>query len=477
MTARHWDFGATRIWLGSLGLLLLAACTPQTDIRVTKADTSLDGLNLSGPLLQFPNGTGLAVQRPNGQIAQDFMDLEFHLESGLALPVLTRFDGPISIAMTGTVPPTARTDLAHLIARLRAEAGISLTLLPDQSSATLTVAFERKAVLRRIEPTAACFVVPNVSSLQEYRRLAGSAALDWRNLRQRSRATLFVPDDSSPQEVRDCLNEETAQALGPVNDLFRLPDSVFNDDNFQSVLTGFDMLMLRLHYAPDFASGMGEAEVAARLPAVLARLNPRGAYGGASGGTWGDPDTPRVWLDAVSNAMDSGATYSQRLRASDRALSIALGQGWQDNRLGFAHYIRARMESAQGPANGTAIAAAEVDYSEAARIFASLPDEGVHLGHALMQLAAIDLAKGQLDQAIALADQALPLAAVAQNASLLATLKLIKAEALDLQGHHAAATALRLDSLPAARYGFGAEPEVRARAAEIAAIAHLSPPG
>ena len=56
-------------------------------------------------------------------------------------------------------------------------------------------------------------------------------------------------------------------------------------------------------------------------------------------------------------------------------------------------------------------------------------------------------------------------------------LKLIKAEALDLQGHHAEATALRLDSLPAARYGFGAEPEVRARAAEIAVIAHLNSPG
>jgi len=34
----------------------------------------------------------------------------------------------------------------------------------------------------------------------------------------------------SPQEVRDCLHEELAQALGPLNDLYRLPDSVFNDD-------------------------------------------------------------------------------------------------------------------------------------------------------------------------------------------------------------------------------------------------------
>ncbi len=47
--------------------------------------------------------------------------------------------------------------------------------------------------------------------------------------------------------MRDCLHEELAQALGPLNDLYRLSNSVFNDDNFHSVLTGFDMEMLRLH--------------------------------------------------------------------------------------------------------------------------------------------------------------------------------------------------------------------------------------
>ena len=48
---------------------------------------------------------------------------------------------------------------------------------------------------------------------------------------------VFLPGDVSPQEIRDCLHEELAQALGPVNDLYRLTDSVFNDDNFNTVLT------------------------------------------------------------------------------------------------------------------------------------------------------------------------------------------------------------------------------------------------
>ncbi len=120
-------------------------------------------------------------------------------------------------------------------------------------------------------------MAPNVSSLAEYRANRGTAKLDWQQITRRNRVAIFVPSDTSPQEVRDCLHEEMAQALGPLNDLYRLPDSVFNDDNFQSVLTEFDMLMLRLHYAPDLATGMTEAEVAARLPALIARMNPSGA--------------------------------------------------------------------------------------------------------------------------------------------------------------------------------------------------------
>jgi hypothetical protein len=453
--------------LAALAFAGLAACGSVPHLGVTKSSGNLDAIDLGGPVLQFRPMPGLPSQRSNQQLAQDFLDLEFRLESGLALPVLTRFEGPVTLSMTGAIPPTARSDLAALIARLKAEAGLNLTLLPDNSPAVITLDFEPNATLHRIEPTAACFVVPNVSSLAEYRAKRGSEDLDWAQMRVRSRATLFLPADTSPQEVRDCLHEETAQALGPVNDLYRLPDSVFNDDNFQSVLTGFDMLMLRLHYAPELASGMGEAEVAAKLPALLARLNPAGQKPGG----WLAADTPRLWLDAVALAVNPAARPPARLEAANRSLAIALEAGWQDNRLGFAYFILGRLQAPRDPH------AAKDAYEAAARIYETLPDEGVHLAHALMQLSAIALAGGQDAQAMALADRALPLALTSQNAALMATLKLIKAEALAALGHDAEAAALRLDSLPAARYGFGAEPEVRAHAAEIAAIALLDHKG
>jgi hypothetical protein len=59
----------------------------------------------------------------------------------------------------------------------------------------------------------------------------------------------------------------------------------------------------------------------------------------------------------------------------------------------------------------------------------------------------------------------------AENAALLATLLMMKAEALEAMGQTQAAQAVRLDSQGWARYGFGSDSQARARAAEIAALA------
>jgi tetratricopeptide (TPR) repeat protein len=308
--------------------------------------------------------------------------------------------------------------------------------------ANIIVEFAPQAVLQRIDPTAACFVAPNVASLAEYRMRRGSDALDWQTLRQRQKLTVFIPSDTSPQEQRDCLHEEVAQALGPLNDLFRLPDSIFNDDNFLSTLTGFDMLVLRVHYDPELAAGMTRDQVAARLPAILARLNPAGA----GPGLWDHPDTPRDWTQAVRTAFGADTLPSARLPAARKMLAIAEAEGWQDARLGLSHFALGRLQDRDQ---------ARLSFQAAAKVFAPLPDGGVRLAQTLLQLAVLDLAAGRTDSAIDLTQTALPLAKTAQNAVLITNLSLLQAEALDRMGQTAAATALRLDTLPAARYGFG----------------------
>ena len=170
----------------------------------------------------------------NAEIARDFLELSFHLEGGRALPVFTRFEGPVSVALTGAVPPGAGEELAGLLARLRGEAGIEIWQ-EQRGPAAITVEFLPRGEMQALVPNAACFVVPGVSSWHDYRAARGSAATDWAALGQRSRVSVFVPSDVAQQEIRDCLHEEIAQALGPLNDLYRLSNSIFNDDNFNAV--------------------------------------------------------------------------------------------------------------------------------------------------------------------------------------------------------------------------------------------------
>jgi hypothetical protein len=435
-------------------LCVLGACAPPAQVSKNRPPAEV-GVGFGDP------GAFGARMAPVGgsSLVRDFMDLTFALESGRQLETFSRFEGPVTVAMTGAVPPTAARDLGVLIGRLRSEAGIDIR--PATGAAVITVEFTSRAELRRLAPSAACFVVPNVGSLAEYRRKRGSEAVDWAQVNRRERAAVFIPSDTSPQEVRDCLHEEIAQALGPLNDLYHLSDSVFNDDNFHTVLTGFDMLILRATYAPELRSGMTRPEVAARLPGILARLNPAGE----ALDYVPRPPTTRDWIDAVETALGPRTSPSRRRTAAAEAVEIARARGWNDNRLGFSLYALGRLSLGADPDLSLA------SFLQAGQIFSRSRDTAIHEAHISMQLAAFTLSAGQADLALDLADRSIPAVERAQNAALLSSLLFVKAEALELLGRRAEAQEVRVDSLGWARYGFGPDQDVLMRAAEIASLA------
>ncbi|OYW61057.1 MAG: ATP-dependent transcriptional regulator [Rhodobacterales bacterium 32-66-7] len=428
-------------------LVALAACAPSAQVTKNRP--------LSETGVGFGTPTGLVAGGGSGgsSLARDFMDLTFAMESGRMLDTFSRFEGPVTVGLTGDVPPTAARDLAALVGRLRDEAGIDISVT-EPDGASITVEFTSRSTLRQLAPQAACFVVPNVSSLAEYRRKRGTAEVDWATVTRRDRAAIFVPADTSPQEIRDCLHEELAQALGPLNDLYRLPDSVFNDDNFHSVLTGFDMTILRAVYSPALASGMSRAEVAAKLPQLL---------GGSSLGSTAQGVSP--WVRAIETALGRQGSATARKAAADQALSLAEAAGWQDGRLAFSHFAIARLNAGSDPER------AYQAFTRAAAIYARQPSGALQVAHIDMQLAAMALSGGLPKDALQLADRAIPVVKSYENAALLATLMLIKAEALERLGDTAAAEALRVDSQPLARYGFGPDAVVQARMRDIAAVA------
>lgn len=256
------------MWMRAIVLVVaLVGCSTVDRIElpddVKSAEVSLPATRTFKTTRPFPPA------RSNTNIASDFLDLHFTLESGTALPAFTRFETPISVRLTGTPAPTMQTDLTRLLNRFRREAGIDIRQI-DEGQANVTIEAVSQRQIQRLLPQAACFVVPNASSFEEYRRDKRKTKSSWRALRSRERLAIFIPNDVSPQEIRDCLHEELAQAIGPLNDMYSLPDSVFNDDNFHTILTGFDMLILRATYAPELHTGMTRDEVAKVIPAIIA---------------------------------------------------------------------------------------------------------------------------------------------------------------------------------------------------------------
>lgn len=441
--------------------LLLGACMPVSsgNDTATRAASSVETSSSLPPMKSFSVPRPQAPVASNTDMARDFLDLAFSLESGRPLPILTRFEGPISVKVTGQPPVSLAPDLNRLLHRLRNEAGINISMT-NAANASITVQAVSRKEIRDALPSAACFVVPNVSSLTEYKAARRTKQTSWSQLRKRERLAIFLPADAAPQEVRDCLHEELAQALGPLNDLYRLPDSVFNDDNVHTVLTGFDMMILRAYYDPSIHTGMTRNQVADRLPAIFARVNPRGQGGRPQRLA----KTPRIWIDAVQTALGPGANAAQRRQAATEALKTATAMGWTDHRRAFSHYAMGRLLQSVDPAS------AQDHFVLAQRYFGTRPDTALHRAYVASQLAAYAISAGRADDALYLLQPHLNTASVHENAALLATLMMLRAEALDLAGRPTEARSVRLDSLGWARYGFGADWAVRAKLREVGSL-------
>lgn len=450
--------------LATLAVMALASCAPSgLQPQATRATvaTVFDAL----PELRRFSGRPTLRQpvQPNGQLARDFMALSFQLETGRQIDTFTRFEGPITVALENAsgapLPPTLQPDLADLLARFQTEAKIDITPARPGEMGSITITALPRTTLQRVVPGAACFVVPRVSGWQDYLAKRFGPATDWTTLTTRTRVSVFLPADVSPQEIRDCLHEEMAQALGPLNDLYRLPHSVFNDDNVHVALTGYDMTILRATYHPDLASGMTQADVAARLPAIMAEVNPRGRT----------PDTTPIdegvpaWSKSVEGALSPGGSPRARVTHAKNAVTLAQAQGWRDERLAFSHLSLGRASLSSD--TDVAIAA----FLEAQAIYKRTTGDGIHSAQVAVQLGAFALSSGQAEAALAILDRAIPAADAAQNASLLATLLLLRAEATALQGASAEAARIRREGLAWGRYAWG-DAALVSRAAEVASL-------
>ena len=451
-------------WKALAALLMLMACAaPAPVARVAQLPRGLP------PVLLFGAAPAPVTRRDNVSIARDFLRLVFQLESGRRIDALSRFERPVTVRLAGRPgPATVSHDLDILLARLRDEAGIDISRAGADRPAGINVELIDKRALQQAVPKAACFVVPNVASWQEFRQRRNRPELNWSALRERTVMSVFIPADVSAQEIRDCLHEEIAQALGPVNDIYDLPDSVFNDDNFHTVLTGFDMVILRTIYDGGLQSGMTREAVVARLPAILSRLNPAGE-GRAPRPLPGV--TPAAWVDAVETALGASARNQGRVGAAERAVLIARNEGWRDNRLGFSLYAYGRLVVPIDTREGLRA------LNEAKAVLSRRVETAIHTAHVDVQLAAHAMAAGRARRALDLADGAESTVRVAQNAGLLFSLQMVRSVALASLGETEASELARREALGWARYAYAEPSEIRVQVAEIELLGHRTGEG
>ena len=445
----------------SLSAMALSACVSPQNTEVSKRAVGAQ----SWPAMKaFPTGSAPnAVYRANSDIFHEFLDLTFSLESGHQIPRLTRFEGPITVAFASQPRSVVSRDLDQLLTRLRLEANLDISRISNPESANIVIETMSKRELQRAAPSAACIVVPRIRSWSEFRKNRYNKRTDWSSLQRRERAMIFMPHDISAQDARDCLHEELAQALGPLNDLYRLPDSVYNDDNFHIILTAYDMMILRAYYAPEIRNGMAQHEVAAVLPRLLGRINPAGNGVGAKH----LGQTRRDWIKAIESALGAKGSDSARVIAADKALRIAKQAGYTDHRLGFSYFARARVSISQN---------SELAAADFARSYAVFNDifgpQDIHTAQAALQMASLSISAGRYNSALEFINDSLPAATAAQNGRLLFSLLAMKAEVVTQLGRAGEAAALRREAVSWGRYGIVPEGEISDR---LRIIAKLKP--
>ncbi len=428
-----------------LWLTLLVACsTPVSeDAPARRSDPMVEPITLN----RFDaRSQSRGVARSNAEIAEDFLDLTFALETGKTLDQLLKFEGKVDVMLHDGLSRNFRPELTNLLSRLRREADVPINETSVAQDAEIHVHAVTKRDIRRVFPGAACFIVPGVRDWTEFRN-RGRLGLEtrWSALSRLSVVSVFLPADSAPQDIRDCLHEEIGQALGPANDLYRLADSIFNDDNFHSVLTPFDMLVLRTLYSPEIRSGMTRNEVSAILPGLLNRLNPKGRSAKQRQRTTDDA----VWKTTIERALNSRKPSGSRRANATRAVALAREMVPTDHRLGMSLLALGRIDFKAGNSGDRAFAESYLLHEN---LFGA---SDIRTAHSVVHIAVAALREEDFDLALSLANAHIDTARRAENAVILSSLLAIRSEALFGQRQIALARNARLESLAWARYAYG----------------------
>ena len=305
-------------------ILALAACAPairEEPLRPAARPT-LPALGASVPA----GGTAWS----NASLARVFTALTHDLEWGGSRPGLVRYEAPVRVAMTGQGSAAYGEFLDGYLAELRRRARIDIAL-SGGGAANLHIRFVDGARFAKTFSGISCLVAPGDLSWEAFRSDPDRAGGALETARTLTDTTIFLPRSAAPYQIRSCLIEEVAQALGPANDLYGLGPSIFNDDAAHLWPTALDFLMLRILYRPEMTTGLDRGETLSRAARILEEINPDGRT--APPLRYAGPGALRAWRMTHQKIFATASRGDEARERAERASRLA-----QRHAPGSAHH-------------------------------------------------------------------------------------------------------------------------------------------
>lgn len=188
---------------------------------------------------------------------------------------LRKWVAPIRILIdsrAGSADLHKRLVEAH-VAQLVDITGYDIAIVEDRKSANIITVFERVAKIGKVLEE----FFPDADRAAKI--FAGSLCMGRYYVNghfEIIKGVVIIPSDRSASLGRlpACVVEEITQVLGLPNDSAEVFPSIFNDKSIDMVLSGHDILLLRLFFDPRLRPGMMRAEVLDLVRRILPDLRP-----------------------------------------------------------------------------------------------------------------------------------------------------------------------------------------------------------
>ena len=228
----------------------------------------LRAARLALPFLTFAAAGGGAIAESRGawpspdMLARQFDRIAFTSEFGgqYRAGKLIRWEGPVTVRITGHAPDRFRTEVERQMAELRQLSGLAIDFAPEAAEGnapSMVIEFSTSRGGTKFDPNAPC------------------RTLIWETEFVIRRVQIYItpyPD----QLRRHCIAEELTQALGLADDSSLVRDSIFNDASSRQRIAPWDALMVRILYDPRLKAGMPRAEAMPHVRRIIADQLSRG---------------------------------------------------------------------------------------------------------------------------------------------------------------------------------------------------------